>query len=56
MFPDDPMQPGPGESALTLELGVIVLAIGVVIFLVIVGKLAWEWRRSKHEDDTELDG
>lgn len=44
MFPDSPMQPGPSETPLNLEVGMIVLGIGVVVFLVIVGKLVWEIR------------
>ena len=51
MFPDDPMQPGPGESPLTLELGLIVFAIGVVVFVIIVGKLVLEHRRRSDGDE-----
>ncbi|MGM0554802.1 MAG: hypothetical protein ACQEVA_00300 [Myxococcota bacterium] len=51
MLPDNPMEPGPSESALTLELSLIVLAFGVVILLVIIGKLVWEWRSRKGEDE-----
>lgn len=50
MFPDEPMQPGPGEAPLTLELGAIVFAIGVLILLIIVAKLTWEWWRGKREE------
>lgn len=50
MFPDEPMQPGPGEAPLTLELSLIVFGIGVLVFLIIVGKLVWEWRRGKSAD------
>lgn len=50
MLPDQPMQPGPGETPLTLELGIIVFAVGVVVLAVIVGKLAWEWWRGRRQD------
>jgi hypothetical protein len=45
------MEPGPTESALTLEFGLVVLAVGAVILLVIVAKLIWERRGRPTEDE-----
>jgi hypothetical protein len=46
------MQPGPGETALTLELGVVAFAVGLLVLFVIIGKLVWEWWRNRGEDES----
>ena len=55
MLPDQPMQPGPKETAITFEAGLIVLAIGCVVALIIVAKLLWEYWRY-HGGDSKADG
>ncbi len=50
MPPSDPLQPMAGESALSVEVGLIFFALGALVFLYIVFKLVREWRAGRESD------
>ncbi|MFP4597283.1 MAG: hypothetical protein ACLFVJ_03465 [Persicimonas sp.] len=50
MPPTDPLQPLPGESALSVEVGLIVFALGALVFLYVAIKLVREWRAGRESD------
>lgn len=49
----DPMQPYPGEAPLSLEFGLIMLAVGLVIFVYIVWKFVRDRRRRRRQQGDE---
>lgn len=53
MEPHDPLQPHAGEAAMSLEAGLVVLGIGVLIFVYLIFKLVREYRERKARRDPE---
>lgn len=55
--PTDPMLPQAGESALSLELGLVMAAIGLAIFFFVLWRLVRQSRRaSSDRADPPADG
>ena len=55
MLPDQPMQPGPNETAISFDVAMIVLAIGGVVAAIIVLKLVWEFWRHRNTREVSDD-
>lgn len=53
MDPHDPLQPHVGEAPMSLEVGLVILGIGVLIFAYLVFKLVREYRERKAARDQE---
>lgn len=53
MDPDYTVNPGPGEAPLSLEVGLIVFAIGALIFVYLIVKLWREYRQRKAQREAE---
>lgn len=52
MPPSDPLQPMPGESALSVEVGLIFFALGALVFLYVAFKLVREWRARRKSNQS----
>ena len=51
MEPTDPLHPNAGEAAMSLEVALVVLAIGAIIFVFLIGKLVAEYRARRTQRD-----
>jgi hypothetical protein len=55
MEPTDPLHPHTVEAAMSLEVGLIVLGVGVIVFIYLISKLAAEYRARKNARKDQSD-
>jgi flagellar biosynthesis/type III secretory pathway M-ring protein FliF/YscJ len=51
MDPTDPLHPNAAEAAMSLEVALVVLAIGAIIFVFLIGKLVAEYRARRDQQE-----